>query len=154
MARFRYKMQSILDVTLKLETQCKQEFADAKLALEQEIEKLTQLEHRKAEYEAQAQENRMGKLNLLEMAELKEAILRMDEYIFLQTQEVEQAENRLEAVRQRLEETIKERKVHERLKEKAFEDFLMEEKHAESKEIDELTSYTYGQKGKEEFADS
>ena len=40
----------------------------------------------------------------------------------------------------------KERKMHETLREKAFEAFLQEENHAESKAIDELTSYTYGQK--------
>ncbi len=39
-----------------------------------------------------------------------------------------------------------ERKTHEKLKEKAFEEFLMEEKRQESKEIDQLTSYTYGQR--------
>ena len=39
-----------------------------------------------------------------------------------------------------------ERKTHEKLKEKAFQQFLMEEKKQESKEIDQLTSYTYGQR--------
>ena len=34
------------------------------------------------------------------------------------------------------------------LREKAFEAFLQEENHAESKAIDELTSYTYGQKNR------
>lgn len=41
---------------------------------------------------------------------------------------------------------MQERKTQEILKEKAFEAFLQEEKAAESKEIDELTSYTHGQK--------
>ena len=41
---------------------------------------------------------------------------------------------------------MQERKTHEKLKEKAFEQFLQEEKQRESKEIDELTSYTYGQR--------
>ena len=39
-----------------------------------------------------------------------------------------------------------ERKTHETLKEKDFDAFLMEEKRQEGKEIDELTSYTYGQR--------
>ena len=39
-----------------------------------------------------------------------------------------------------------ERRTHEILRENAFEEFLLEEKAAESKEIDQLTSYTYGQK--------
>ena len=36
--------------------------------------------------------------------------------------------------------------MHETLREKAFEVFMQEENHTESKAIDELTSYTYGQK--------
>ena len=39
-----------------------------------------------------------------------------------------------------------ERKTHETLRDKAFQEFLMEEKKQESKEIDQLTSYTYGQR--------
>lgn len=46
-------------------------------------------------------------------------------------------------------EAMKERKMHETLREKAFEAFLQEENHAESKAIDELTSYTYGQKSRQ-----
>ena len=38
----------------------------------------------------------------------------------------------------------------ELLKEKAFENFLAEEKAAESKEVDELTSYVYGQRDSEQ----
>ena len=49
---------------------------------------------------------------------------------------------------ERMAEAMKERKMHETLREKAFEAFLQEENHAESKAIDELTSYTYGQKNR------
>ena len=83
---------------------------------------------------------------MLDIAANKEAILRMEEYIADQFLRVEKAKKQLEAARERLTEVMQERKVHETLKEKAFEQFLMEEKQAESKEIDQLTSYTYGQK--------
>ena len=43
---------------------------------------------------------------------------------------------------------MQERKMHEKLKEKALLQFLDEEKAAEAKVVDELTSYTYGQRGK------
>ena len=133
MAKFRYRMQSILDIKLKMETQAKQEFAQAKLALDREEEIMEQLKERKRSYEA-------------DIAANKEAILRMEEYIADQFLRVEKAKKQLEAARERLTEVMQERKVHETLKEKAFEQFLMEEKQAESKEIDQLTSYTYGQK--------
>ena len=49
-----------------------------------------------------------------------------------------------------LQESIQERKIQEKLRENAFDVFMEEEKARESREIDELTSYTYGQKKVEE----
>ena len=47
-----------------------------------------------------------------------------------------------------------ERKTHETLKEKAFQQFLLDLKREESKEVDELTSYTYGQRKREEAGET
>ena len=41
---------------------------------------------------------------------------------------------------------MQERKIHEKMREKAFERFVAEVNAAEVKEIDELTSYVYGNK--------
>lgn len=149
MARFRYRMQSILDIKLKMETQARQEFAEARMRLDQEEERLAALKERRESYERRAREQLMGALNCRDMAENKEALLRMDEYIARQLLQVREAENRLERAREKLAEVMKERKSHETLKEKAFEQFLLDEKRQEGKEVDELTSYTYGQRQKE-----
>ena len=146
MARFRYRMQSILDIKLKMETQAKQNFANARNALDEELQRLETLKKRKAEYEERGRELLEGTLNLKDISENKHAILRMDEFIFTQKGAVKRAEAKLEAARQQLEEVMKERKTHETLKEKAFEAFLMDAKQRESKEIDELTSYLFAQK--------
>lgn len=146
MAVFRYRMQSILDIKLKMETQAKQEFAQAKLVLDREEEKLSKLLEQKRFYEERAATLLKGKLDLLEIAANKEAILKIGEYILEQQKRIEKAKQLLEAARAKLQEVMQERKVQESLKEKAFEEFLMEEKSLESKEIDQLTSYTYGQK--------
>lgn len=146
MAVFRYRMQSILDIKLKMETQAKQEFAQAKLVLDREEEKLSGLLEQKRYYEERAAALLKGKLDLLEIATNKEAILKIEEYILEQQKRIEKAKQLLEAARAKLQEVMQERKVQESLKEKAFEEFLMEEKKRESKEIDQLTSYTYGQK--------
>ena len=74
----------------------------------------------------------------------------MENYIIQQQKRVEIAERALEDARERLTAVMMERKTHETLKEKAFQVFLMEEKRQESKEIDQLTSYTYGQRRSEE----
>lgn len=146
MAVFRYRMQSILDIKLKMETQAKQEFAQAKLVLDGEEEKLEALFEQKRFYEERAAGLLKGKLDLLEITANKDAILKTEEYIIEQKKRVEKAKQMLEKAREKLQEVMQERKVQEALKEKAFEAFLMEEKHQESKEIDQLTSYTHGQK--------
>lgn len=146
MARFRYSMQSILDIKEKLETQAKQEFSAASAALREEEEKLVALQERKAEYEAQAKKLRTGTLNILEMEEAQTAIITMDSFIEHQKIEIKRAEDALEVKRQKLTEAMMERKTHEKLRERAFEEFLAEEKRTEGKEVDELTSYTYGER--------
>ena len=56
------------------------------------------------------------------------------------------AEKKLNVAREHLTDVMKERKTHEALRDKAFEEFMQEENKAEGKAVDELTSYTYGQK--------
>lgn len=149
MARFRYSLQSILDIKIKMETQAKQDFSAAKSALDEEEEKLQALYERKAGYEEEAKKLLTGVLKVRDIEDNKNAILMMDQYIAVQQKQVEQAQKRLEAARERLTEVMKERKTHETLREKAFEEFLQEENRQESKAVDELTSYTYGQKKRE-----
>ena len=146
MARFRYRMQGILDIKIKLETQARQEFAQAKNVLDKEEEKLLYLQEVLDRYEEEAAVLLQGKLEVQEILANKEAIMFTQVGIEEQRIRVEEARSLVEEARERLKDVMQERKVHETLKDKAFEEFLMEEKQQESKEIDELTSYIYGQK--------
>jgi flagellar FliJ protein len=139
-------MQGILDIKLKMETQARQEFAQAKIALDKELEMLEVFHVRKRMYEEQASQLLKGRLDVLEIVANKEAIIHAEDAITEQNVRVEMARLKLDEVREKLKNIMQERKVHETLKDKAFEEFLMEEKQQESKEIDELTSYIYGQK--------
>lgn len=146
MSKFVYRMQSILEIKKKLEEQAKNNFAAARAALTEEEEKLQVLEERKSGYEQAGRALRESTLNVMDILENKEAILRMEEFIELQKLEVARAEERLEQARIALQLAMQESKTHEKLREKAFEEFVHEENAKEAKEIDELVSYTYGQK--------
>ncbi len=146
MAKFVYRMQSILDVKLKMEEQAKQAFAAAKIKVDEEQDKLEQLQTRKTGYEQRARELLLQKLDFLEIEANHNAIDRMDEFIALQRQHVKRAEELLEEAQEALAQVRMERKAQEILKEKAFEEFKQELNRAESKEIDELTSYTHGRR--------
>lgn len=148
MAKFQYRMQSILNIKLKMEEQAKMQFAQAQARLNEEEAKLQNLIDRKDCYQAELKDVLQTKLELLKIEELQNAVIRMEEFIVIQKREVDKAAATLEKERKKLTEVMMERKSHEKLKENAFEQFLQELNSAEGKEVDELTSYTYGQKNK------
>lgn len=146
MAKFRYRLQNVLNIKLKMEDMAKQEFSTAKMLLDDEEEKLFGLQARKREYEQLARRLLNGVLNVREIETNQNAILTMDGYIAEQHVQVEKARRKLEDAREHMKVAMQERKTQETLREKAFDAFVREENRAESKVIDELTSYTYGQK--------
>ena len=148
MPRFRYRMQSILDIKIKLEEQARNEYAQAQIALSTEQEKKQGLIYRLMDYEAESERLRQDVLNVRALNENRNACSVIKEYIALQEEEIRKAEAFLEEKRRKLSDVMKERKMHEKLKEKALEEYLEEEKLTETKTVDELTSFTYGAKGK------
>lgn len=149
MAKFRYRMQSILNIKYQLETQAKIEVGRAQMRLNEEQEKLQMLIDRKETYIEEGRRMREEALHVNDLRDNRNAVLIMDELIAVQEFEVRKAEEAVEKARAKLTEIMQERKMHEKLKEKALLQFLDEEKAAEAKVVDELTSYTYGQRGKE-----
>lgn len=149
MAKFRYRMQSILNIKYQLETQAKMEVGRAQMRLNEEQEKLQTLIDRKEAYLEEGRRMREEALHVNDLRDNRNAVLIMDELIAVQEFEVLKAEEAVEKARAKLTEIMQERKMHEKLKEKALLQFLEEEKAAEFKVVDELTSYTYGQRGKE-----
>ena len=150
MARFVYRMQNILNIKYKLEDQAKTEFMLANQVLREEEEKLQTLEIRKKGYEDAVRNLLQNQLQVDRIKENQEAIVRMEEFIRTQIIKVEEAARQVEIKAAKLTELMQEREAQEKLKEKAFEAFLQEENAKESKEIDELVSFTYGRKQREE----
>lgn len=150
MAKFAYRMQSILNIHYQLENQAKMELGRAQMRLLEEEEKLQGLIDRKEAYLEEGRKMRSNALRVNDLRDNRNAMLIMDEMIEGQRGQVALAEEAVEAARLKLQEIMQERKMHEKLKEKAFEQFVQEENAAEGKAVDELTSYTYGQRGKGE----
>ena len=113
MARFRYKIQGILDVKEKLETRAKQDFAEANNRLAEEKEKLANLQSRKAAYMEEGIALRMEHIDVRKIRENKMAVMKMDEYIAKQIIQINQAAKAVERARAALQELVQERKTHE-----------------------------------------
>ncbi len=145
MAKFFYKMQNILDIKEKLETQAKNDYAVANAALAEEEEKLAALNRRRDDYELRLKDAYNGTLDLKNITEYADAVEIIKYHIRLQEVNVEKAQKQVDITREKLQEAMQERKTHEKLKENAFEVFKQEVAASESKEIDELVSYRHGQ---------
>jgi len=145
-AKFKYRMQNILDLKEKMESQEKIAYGNANMRVLEEQEKLQQLLIRRAGYERQLKELSQGSIDIHKIKRCKESIDAMKSMIRDQMLELRKAEQALEAARARLDAVIKDRKTHENLKEKAFEVFKQELNAEESKAVDELVSFTYGNK--------
>jgi flagellar FliJ protein len=143
MKKFRYNLENLLQVKLKLEDQAKIAYGAARLRLTKEEEKLAELQRKKASYEEEQRELRKARLDLVRIKKSAEAIEIMEQKVKLQAAAVRNATQRLEVARIRLNDAMVERKTQEKLKEKAWEEYLLEFDAEERKEVDELNSFQY-----------
>ena len=148
MAKFNYRMQNILNVKYKLETQAKTAYSIAAGKLAEEEHKLRVIRQRQAGYEDRARELVSDRLNIIDIKYCREAIQSMKDAAQNQIVQVHVAQRNVESARQYLSEVMIERKTHEKLREKAFDEFKRELEAEESKAVDELVSYTYQTPGK------
>lgn len=147
MAKFVYRMQNILDLKQMIETQEKAEFALAAAKEADERKKLADLFVRKGDYDKRLAESLdSDRIDLKEVNFYRNAQQTMKSMIRDQMFEVKKAQQALEIERQKLDEVMKDRKTHEKLKEKAFDEFRLELNAEDNKANDELTSYTYTRK--------
>ena len=150
MARFNYRMQSVLNIKQKTEGQVKMEFAAAQSELNKQLDILDEYIRRKENYLLEAEELRNAEsLKLQDILDNQYATAQMDVMIASQTKVVKEYEQRVERVRVRLTRAIQERKMQETLRDRAYAEYLEEEKQEEAKETDQRTSFTYTKRQRE-----
>lgn len=143
MAKFTYRMQNILDIKYKLENQAKQEYQEVASRLREAEKTLEELEIKREAYIVHYRELTANALDIKEIGHAKEAIDIMKLYIVNQKNVIRTIEFELEQARNKLRDVMQDRKVHEKLKDNEFEEFLVELNKEELKEIDEVVSYQY-----------
>ncbi|MBR1635085.1 MAG: flagellar export protein FliJ [Lachnospiraceae bacterium] len=144
MARFRYRMQNILELDEKLEEQQKASFSLANARLQEEQQILQQLMLKKASYEQRVKSYATGTVDIKEIHRCKEGVRVTDIQIREQMIEIRKAQRLVDVERTKLNAAMLERKTQEKLKEKAFDAFRAEMAAEETKVTDELISYKYG----------
>ena len=146
MARFRYSMESVLNIKKRLEEQAKNEYGQANARLFREQEKLNTFLMRREEAKQKLKLILCETLSMTEIRKMEDAVEVLSFYVVQQQLEVKRCEKEVEIAREKLTEAMKERKIFDKLKEKAYEEFLKEENWKEQKEVDELMSFKHGSK--------
>lgn len=146
MSVFRFRMQSILDMKGKLEEQAKQDFAQAQQKLLEEQQKLDDIIKRREDYIAYGIKLRSEELDVFEIMENKKAIEHVKELEQQQRLSVNVAQKAVDAAFKKMTDARVQTKTYEKLREHAFEEFMLEENRAENKQIDELNSYRSARK--------
>ena len=143
MAKFIYSMQNVLNIKERLETQAKTEYAEMNNRLSIEEDTMRRLVGRLNSYEMQAKKATTDKLDIAEMIRCNNAIKLLKDQMTQQAVRIRIAEKNVDAAMQKLTEAVQDRKIHEKLKEKAFEQFKSDLNAQEMKEIDETVSFNY-----------
>ncbi len=139
-------MQNILNIKVRQEEEQKTAFGLAQKKLNDEEELLAELLARKEGYLEEGREMRLKAISVMDLKANQGAVEVMDEIIAGQRIAVMRAQKNVDVERQKLTQAMQERKMHERLREKAYERFLQEERKEEAKINDERSSFVYGQR--------
>ena len=120
MAKFVFSMQNILSMKEKIEEQEKVEYSQAMMRLNQEREHYDSLVERQsmAEVELRNVMNEVLEVDVIRQKEDALEIIKM--YVRQQEMVVLACEEEVRQARERLNEAMQERKIYEKLKEKAF----------------------------------
>lgn len=146
MARFQYKMQNILNIKEKIEEQKRLELGKAmttlQMAKEKKSEILGEIEQRVNVFKEQQKEH----LNVLDFQRLNNNISYYRQALVLQEKVVIKAVQIVDLKRGVLRKALEERKIQEKLREKAYEVFMEEEKSKEQIILNESVGYRYATK--------
>jgi len=141
MAKFKFRLQTFLNLKEQFEKNAKNELGIAIKKLEEEKAKLAAIEK---EIESSLNKFRdacQGNIVPEKIKELKRYLEYLDKKQQEQILNVKREQQNVDKIREKLVEIMKERKVLENLKDKDFQEFVKEEEKVERQLVDELVSY-------------
>ena len=150
MPRFQFRLQQFLGVKEQIEDQKEMEYGKALQRLEEEKQKLRELNEQRLQTIEDLRQALTKAIAPIEIRRYNNSIERFKHHIKVQEERVTAAENFVEEKRQELVQAMKERKALEVVKDSAMEEYLREMDLKERKLVDELVSFKYTDKLKED----
>ncbi|MCL1998137.1 MAG: flagellar export protein FliJ [Turicibacter sp.] len=143
MAKFVFRLQTYLNIKEQLEEQKKNEYGAALKKLEDERERKRKLEHELGDNIDMFQHTLRTAIAIVEIRRYNSRIELLKTWIVEQDERIKSAERFAEQKRLELVEAMKEKKALETVKERNYEEYLIEENHAEQITVDGIVSYKY-----------
>ncbi len=145
--KFKFRLQSVLDIKIKNEDDEKRKFADIMQLQAREEQVLAMLHQKKialtAELKAKQAE---GGINITELQIFSRAIEKTKHDIVSQEIRLQEIAIMLEEQRKKLIEATQEKKIYEKAKENSLKAYQAEEDYVEMLTIDELATLKYARK--------
>lgn len=139
MKKFKFKLETVLKVRTRLEDLRKRELRQAELRLEEALRQLKRRQAEIAETTAMYQENlQKQRLDLNLATYYHNYLTKLNQLLAEDYVRIERCNEDLAKARQNLIEAIKEKKIVEKLKEKAYEEYKSAELKQETEFLDEL----------------
>jgi flagellar FliJ protein len=145
-ARFNFRLQQFLNIKEQIETQRELEYGQALRKLEEERQRLRQMEDKRL---TQIEEFRSSLQEAVQPDKIRRynnTIERLKVLIREQEKRIAAAEAFAEKKRLALVEAMKERKALDKVRENTMEEYQRAELLSEQKIVDELVSYQYGRR--------
>lgn len=141
MIKFEFAFEQIYRIKQKLEEQKKLELGEATLQLTREQTKYKDLEDKCEHLSLAFHDETKHTINVFELRTLSASIKFYHEELLAQERRVKKAESNVVKKRQALLEAVAQRQIYEKLKEKAYEQYLEDEKKADNLLMDEIAGY-------------
>lgn len=143
MAKFIFKMQSLLNIKLQMEDSLKNEMGKAVQRLELEKQILSDMENERIELISQFNDQSQKNISVNKLREYSAYISHLKDKMEDQKENINKVQKIVDKYREELIKIMQERQMLEKLREKKYTEFLREQFDKEQKLIDEVTSYKY-----------
>lgn len=142
MPKFSFKLQTLLKVKTQQEDNLKNELGKAIRKLEEENSILRRIEFEKNKYIFEFNE-KSRKTTVNNLIKFNNYISHLTNKIMLQKENINLASHNVDKVREDLIKIVKEREILDKLKDKKYAEYLIEQNKDEQKINDEIISYKH-----------
>lgn len=149
MKKFKFRYESVLKMRMDKEEDLKNELAKKIKERQELLDKLEKMKTRFLEYSNWIQEQLISESHEFDLRAINDGKKYYRNNINEYQYQIQKKEKEIEAVKAKLVEAMKERKVMDKLKEKEFQNYIEEINKQDTKLIEEIVNYKSNKRGDE-----